>query len=138
MFLLGRMSKRWIAGCATVEGTAAYAKRAADVSLTHWNKTTSDLTVSSIGVGTYMGDLKPETDIAMEAGVTNSVKSGYLNMIDTAINYRYQKAERCVGRALVDQRITGLLEKSFLFQAKSVTLPKMPTKESRHMRYSTS
>jgi aryl-alcohol dehydrogenase-like predicted oxidoreductase len=45
--------------------------------------------VSSIGLGTYVGDLSKQTDELVENAVFDSVKSGSLNLIDTAINYRY-------------------------------------------------
>ena len=33
-------------------------------------------------------------------GIIDSVESGGVNVIDTAINYRYQKSERTIGAAL--------------------------------------
>ena len=47
-----------------------------------------------------MGAPDDETDKLVEEAIISSVSSGSLNHIDTAINYRYQKAERSVGRAL--------------------------------------
>ena len=66
------------------------------------------LTLSSIGIGTYIGPPDDETDKLITNAVYTSVSSGVLNHIDTAINYRYQKSERAVGKAL-----QLLIEKNF-------------------------
>ncbi|OMJ85286.1 hypothetical protein SteCoe_13455 [Stentor coeruleus] len=47
-----------------------------------------------------MGAPDDETDVLVKNAIVKSVSSGSINHIDTAINYRYQKAERSVGRAL--------------------------------------
>jgi aryl-alcohol dehydrogenase-like predicted oxidoreductase len=59
------------------------------------------LYLSSIGMGTYLGDLSTENDKAMENAVYESIKSGAVNVIDTAINYRAMKSEKSIGRALL-------------------------------------
>ncbi|HYR04003.1 MAG TPA: aldo/keto reductase [Nitrososphaerales archaeon] len=58
------------------------------------------LSLSSLGIGTYLGDVDSETDRLVEDAITQSVSSGAVNVIDTAINYRLQRAERSAGRAL--------------------------------------
>ena len=58
------------------------------------------LYLSSIGIGTYLGNPNTEDDEAMENAVYESVKSGAVNVIDTAINYRAMKSEKSIGRAL--------------------------------------
>jgi aryl-alcohol dehydrogenase-like predicted oxidoreductase len=58
------------------------------------------LRLSSLGIGTYLGDVDGDTDRLVEDAVVQSVSSGAVNVIDTAINYRLQRAERSVGRAL--------------------------------------
>lgn len=58
------------------------------------------LRLSSLGIGTYLGDVDAETDRLVEEAIVLSVSSGAVNVIDTAINYRLQRAERSVGRAL--------------------------------------
>ncbi len=55
--------------------------------------------LSSIGIGTYLG----EPDAATDRGYTESVIAaveGGINVVDTAINYRHQKSERSIGAAL--------------------------------------
>lgn len=54
---------------------------------------------SSIGIGTYLGEPTDAVDADYEAAITAAVDSG-INMVDTAINYRCQRGERVVGRAL--------------------------------------
>jgi aryl-alcohol dehydrogenase-like predicted oxidoreductase len=61
--------------------------------------------LSSIGIGTYLGHASDEDDARYTAAICAAVSSG-VNVIDTAINYRQQRSERCVGsalRALFDQ-----------------------------------
>jgi hypothetical protein len=54
-----------------------------------------DLYLSSIGMGTYLGLLSLEDDKDIENTVYDSVKSGAINVIDTAINYRgYEVREK--------------------------------------------
>jgi len=86
-------------GFATAAGTAGYrarlGARAADGHFKSWQ----GLTLSSIGIGTYLGDDTDETDRAYEAAVRRALELG-LNVVDSAINYRHQRSERCVGAAL--------------------------------------
>ncbi|HEV8050480.1 MAG TPA: aldo/keto reductase, partial [Thermoplasmata archaeon] len=56
--------------------------------------------MSSLGLGTYIGRPDGATDVAVEQAVSLCLASGRINVIDTAINYRHQRAERSVGRAL--------------------------------------
>jgi aryl-alcohol dehydrogenase-like predicted oxidoreductase len=51
-------------------------------------------------VGTYLGEADSETDRLVEDAAYQSVMSGAVNVIDTAINYRMQRAERSIGRAV--------------------------------------
>ena len=59
-----------------------------------------NLYLSSIGMGTYLGQLSSEDDKDIENAVYESIKSGAINVIDTAINYRAMKSEKSIGRAL--------------------------------------
>jgi aryl-alcohol dehydrogenase-like predicted oxidoreductase len=91
-----------IPGHATAEGTEKYAHWAQTergVNREHF-RTFDSLRLSSLGVGTYLGETDPETDRLVEEAVYQSVVSGAVNVIDTAINYRMQRAERSIGRAV--------------------------------------
>jgi len=96
-----------LAGHATHDGTARFAGWAVSkkgVSAKHFREFCG-LRLSSLGIGTYLGDVDAQTDRLVENAVTQSVSSGAVNVIDTAINYRLQRAERSVGRVLV--RLAG-------------------------------
>lgn len=64
-----------------------------------YRETTFGLTVSSIGIGTYLGECTDEEDRRYTAAVRFAFTHG-INVVDTAINYRCQRAERSVCRAL--------------------------------------
>ena len=56
------------------------------------------LRLSSVGVGTYLGDANDETDVRYVDALTTAFDNG-CNVVDTAINYRNQRSERAVGEA---------------------------------------
>ena len=91
-----------IKGYATEKGTGRYSRRHNDeIPETNFRSPfDSDLKLSSIGIGTYVGPPDDKTDYFMYEGIKSSVLSGGVNVIDTAINYRYQKSERTVGKAI--------------------------------------
>jgi len=87
-------------GHATPEATAAYAERQRDHTAEgHFRPTATGLVISSIGLGTYLGQPDDATDEAYQEAVGRALVLG-CNHIDTAINYRYQRSERAVGKAL--------------------------------------
>ena len=87
-----------ISGHATPEGTSEFAASHPNVAHNHF-KVFNGLALSSIGIGTYLGNPDDVTDSLVKEAVIKSVTLG-TNVIDTAINYRSQKAERSVGRAI--------------------------------------
>ena len=64
------------------------------------------LTVSTLGVGTYLGECTDADDAAYDALLRAAIAHG-VNLIDTASNYRCQRSERVVGRVLEDSIATG-------------------------------
>ncbi|HYK92673.1 MAG TPA: aldo/keto reductase [Thermoplasmata archaeon] len=66
----------------------------------HFRRGVDGLTLSSVGLGTYLGRPDGATDGLVETAVQVGLRSGRVNVVDTAINYRFQRAERSVGRAL--------------------------------------
>lgn len=87
-------------GRATPAGTAAYAQRhAGHAADGYFRSTAAGLSVSSIGIGTYLGEPDAATDEAYWAAVERALALG-CNHIDTAINYRHQRSERAIGQAL--------------------------------------
>ena len=59
----------------------------------------SHLWLSSIGIGTYLGEVDSATDQRYTDAVLAAVANG-VNVIDTAINYRFQRSERSIGEAI--------------------------------------
>lgn len=57
------------------------------------------LTLSSLGLGTYLGDPTDAADHAYTEAIAHALNSG-INVLDTAINYRHQRSERNLGEAL--------------------------------------
>ena len=55
--------------------------------------------VSSIGIGTYLGEPDEETDEAYAQSIRTALLGG-INLIDTAVNYRFQRGERTIGKVL--------------------------------------
>jgi aryl-alcohol dehydrogenase-like predicted oxidoreductase len=82
-------------GRATPEGTRRFAQR---FPAPHFREF-DGLHVSSLGIGTYLGEPDDETDVLVAAAVRDSVAGG-INVVDTAINYRYERGERSVGAAI--------------------------------------
>lgn len=88
------------AGCATAAGTLRYAAKFRGKSAAgYFRQTPSDISFSSIGIGTYLGEADDETDDAYRRAVVAAVDGG-INVIDTAINYRLQRSERSIRDAL--------------------------------------
>ncbi|MCA9827506.1 MAG: aldo/keto reductase [Nitrosopumilus sp.] len=86
-----------ISGFATSDGTKKFAQNSG-VDRANFREF-QNLLLSNVGVGTYLGDADARTDQMVTSAVKQSVMSG-VNVIDTAINYRSQKAERSVGKAI--------------------------------------
>ncbi len=89
-------------GYATPDGTRKYTDYAISQGKprSHF-KSFDDLNLSSLGMGTYLGQLSEEDDQAVENAVYQSVRSGAINVIDTAINYRAMKSEKSIGKGLL-------------------------------------
>jgi len=101
-----------IDGFATSEGTANFAINS--VADPKNFRRFNGLTLSNVGVGTYLGEPNSETDILVKNAVKQSILAG-INVIDTAINYRAQKAERSVGAALAELINGGKLHRNEIF-----------------------
>jgi aryl-alcohol dehydrogenase-like predicted oxidoreductase len=84
---------------ATAEGTARYEARFPAYRETAFYRSVQNLSVSSLGIGTYLGRADDATDRAYTDALIAAGLNG-INFFDTAINYRNQRSERCVGAAL--------------------------------------
>ena len=58
-----------------------------------------NLVLSSIGIGTYLGNADEATDRNYVNAIVRAVQLG-VNVIDSAANYRFQRSERSIGQAL--------------------------------------
>src|ERR1044071_7601107 len=85
--------------CATAEGTKRYHERFADRAANGHCRKQHDLVLSSIGIGTYLGNPDETTDANYTDAVVRAVQLG-ANVIDSAANYRFQRSERSIGEAL--------------------------------------
>jgi aryl-alcohol dehydrogenase-like predicted oxidoreductase len=92
---------------ATKEGTMRYAQRFAGRAAAGHFRETQRLMLSSIGIGTYLGQPDQKTDERYTAAVVATVESG-INVIDSAINYRFQRSERSIGAALQQLAAKGI------------------------------
>ena len=101
-----------IDGFATAEGTANFAINS--VADPKNFRRFNGLTLSNVGVGTYLGEPNSETDTLVKSAVKQSILAG-INVIDTAINYRAQKAERSVGAALAELINDGKFHRNEIF-----------------------
>ncbi|GCF15016.1 oxidoreductase [Haloarcula mannanilytica] len=88
---------------ATREATWAYRDDHDEFARTFYRRF-GDGVVSSIGVGTYLGDPTDERDDQYHDAIVTALESG-INVVDTAINYRHQRSERVVGDAVADAAV---------------------------------
>jgi aryl-alcohol dehydrogenase-like predicted oxidoreductase len=87
-----------IPGFATAEGTARFRERFA-ARLPGHIREAQGLWISSIGIGTYLGEPTAAYDARYREAITRAVLMG-VNVIDSAINYRHQRSERAIAQAL--------------------------------------
>jgi len=99
-------------GFATLEGTKKFVSNSGITPLNF--KQIQNLFLSNVGIGTYLGEANEKTDILVKNAVKQSVLSG-INVIDTAINYRAQKAERSVGKAISELIDEGKISRDQIF-----------------------
>ncbi|GAB4342885.1 MAG: hypothetical protein Kow0089_18280 [Desulfobulbaceae bacterium] len=79
-------------------------------------------TVTSIGIGTHRGEPDDATDALYLEALLCAVRGG-INLIDTAINYRWMRAERTVGKALAQLEVEGTGRESVCLCTKGGFVP---------------
>jgi aryl-alcohol dehydrogenase-like predicted oxidoreductase len=103
-------------GFATAEGTARYRDRFPQFrDAEHFRHPDSvpgarELWLSSIGLGTYLGEPDDAADTNYVEAISTALRSG-INVLDTAINYRHQRSERNLGQALAQLVMTGEVQR---------------------------
>jgi aryl-alcohol dehydrogenase-like predicted oxidoreductase len=98
-----------IPGRATPEGTGAYRRRIQACAPGHFREL-AGLALSSLGLGTYLGEDDAGTDDLYRGAVARALELG-VNVVDTAVNYRHQRSERAIGEALAAQIARGALRR---------------------------
>src|SRR5437016_12075953 len=91
---------------ATLEATERFAERTRRTTGPGHFRLQQGLLMSSIGLGTYLGEADEETDANYRRAIVRAVELG-VNVIDTAINYRFQRSERAIGQAIRDLESGG-------------------------------
>jgi len=104
-----------IQGYATPDGTARYRQRHADRLPAHYRQQRG-LWLSSIGLGTYLGDPTEEVDNQYTKTILLAARAG-INAFDTAVNYRHMRSERALGRAVSELISSGAAQRDELLLA---------------------
>jgi aryl-alcohol dehydrogenase-like predicted oxidoreductase len=97
-------------GRATAPATARYAGRFGAPREVGFYRTAQLLTVSNIGIGTYLGEMNDATDRGYTEAVGVALSAG-VNFIDTSLNYRNQRSERSIGTALSEAAGAGQVQR---------------------------
>jgi aryl-alcohol dehydrogenase-like predicted oxidoreductase len=107
---------------ASGEGTLRYKARFDGRLPAEHFRSSQGLSLSSIGIGTYLGNHDEETDRLYREAVVHAVQSG-CNVVDTAINYRCQRSERAIGAALKDLGARGFPRDEIVITTKGGFIP---------------
>lgn len=111
-----------LSGQASPEGTHRYRQRFAGKLADEHFRQSQNLWLSSIGLGTYLGNYDDATDQEYHQAVVKAVGAG-CNVIDSAINYRLQRSERCIGRALKELAAQGYNRNEIIVATKGGFIP---------------
>ena len=109
-----------LAGFATPQGTARYRDRFPQLSEAEFFRRpehvpgAGELWLSSLGLGTYLGEPDDAADAEYIEAIRQAVGSG-INVLDTAINYRHQRSERNIGTALGQAIAKGEVKRDEVF-----------------------
>jgi len=106
------------AGFATPEGTRKFVARFGERAAPGHFRERHGLIISSIGIGTYLGEPDAATDASYTKAVVAAVEGG-INVVDTAINYRLQRSERSIGTALEKLFAAGFAREEILICTKA-------------------
>ncbi|HJQ10870.1 MAG TPA: aldo/keto reductase [Gemmatimonadaceae bacterium] len=95
-----QVSRALIKGHATVEGTRGFSNQFTHLRTeTFYRPLVNGMVVSSLGLGTYLGECDDSEDARYISAVIAALERG-VNLLDTAINYRCQRSERAIGSAI--------------------------------------
>jgi aryl-alcohol dehydrogenase-like predicted oxidoreductase len=102
---------------ATPEGTRKFAARFPKAAEGHFREA-QRLAVSSLGIGTYLGNPDEKTDRGYTDAIVEAAQHG-INVIDAAINYRFQRSERSIGAALAALAAKGIAREELVLCTKA-------------------
>ena len=111
-----------LSGSASPQGTENYRQRFQSVAAAEHFRKARQLTLSSIGIGTYLGQPDEETDRHYSAAIVRAVELG-ANVIDSAANYRFQRSERSFAVALNEINSQGFSREEIVLCTKGGYLP---------------
>lgn len=112
-----------IIGSATLEATAHYRDRFRGKAAENHFRNEQKLWLSSVGIGTYLGNADDATDVDYTESIVRAIELG-ANVIDTSSNYRFQRSERSVGKALHELTVQrGFKRSEIVICTKSGYLP---------------
>ena len=109
-------------GYATTEGTERFRDRFRETAAEGHFRFEQNLWLSSIGVGTYLGNADDETDHSYADAIARAVELG-ANVVDTAANYRFQRSERSVGEAIKNLTAAGFAREELVVCTKGGYIP---------------
>src|SRR6476619_7325799 len=110
-----------LSGCASPQGTEKYRARFQNAASNYF-RVAQKLQLSSVGIGTYLGNADEETDRSYTEAVVRAVELG-ANVIDSAANYRFQRSERSVGAAIGELQRRGFAREEMVVCTKGGYLP---------------
>src|SRR5213593_982617 len=110
-----------LSGCASPQGTEKYRARFQNAASDYF-RIAQKLQLSSVGIGTYLGNPDEETDRRYTEAVVRAVELG-ANVIDTAANYRFQRSELSIGAALTELEGRGFARDEVVICTKGGYLP---------------
>lgn len=111
-----------LTGWATADATARYRERFQGIAAAGHFRQQRGLWLSSIGIGTYLGNADETTDKNYAEALMRAVQLG-ANVIDTAANYRFQRSERSIGVALQGLSKQGFSREEIIICTKGGYLP---------------
>ena len=116
---------------ATPEATAAYASRfAAQTQDDFYARSRSDLTLSSVGMGLYKGEVSDSGDDNWAQSIRFGIENG-INVYDTAIRYRAMRSEKILGKVLRESFRDGIAKRQEIFVSSKVGMLAIPEDRDR-------
>lgn len=101
-----------------IRSTHRFAERFPVLKAAGFYRDVQGLTVSNIGIGTYLGDMDDATDRGYTEAVSAALRAG-VNCIDTSLNYRNQRSERSIGGALKQVAQAGISRDEIVIATKA-------------------